>query len=132
MAYAFTVSAPALEYRNERRYATFTVIETDVSAGDEWQIDIPSASVVSLYEADITDAGGSGALTLDPDLGVAAGFTAGAIDSLPGNAVAAAHIFNQDDIRIRAGVPTLYGHSNPDAPNVNEITTKVTLRWGHV
>jgi len=129
MAYAFDVSDPLIRRVAGRKHITYTITETEVGTADEWSIDIPAFCTVALYEAELTDAGS--ATQIDPELGLAAGWTADTLDEVWPGSTAAAYVREQLDKRIAPGTssPTLYGRSTPDA-TADEIVTRITLIEG--
>lgn len=139
MAYAFEILEVVKAAVAGAEFWTITIKETDVSAGDEWELPRermpPTPCVVTLYEAEITDAGGSGATTLQAELGFGKAFPTSGLGFIAvADAAEATHRIqterkipavnrNQPGNRIR-------GRSQPDLPNVPVVTTRVTFRLG--
>ena len=140
MAYRFVVSEPLIRVFDGLKYTTYEIFEDDDAAGSgiepssEWTIpNIPTPSEITHYESDLET--GGAAVTINPRLGLKAGFAEDKFDSLPNNATAAAYIRNQDvsRIKVRADGTGLHGRSNPDIATgaTGQIRTAVTIRWGH-
>jgi len=125
MAYAFAVTT-VIRHVDGVKFVTHTIVESDVDSSDEFTVDIPTPCTVWLYEAAITDAGASGATTLDPELGTAMAGT-----DVWVNSTAAGPVREQPDKRVRAmDAGALFGRSKPNQNAVPEITTRITLKHG--
>lgn len=139
MAYEFEILDVVRASAGGFDFWTYTIRETDVdTAGSEWEIPgnrmPPTPCVLTLYEAEITDAGASGATTLQPAVGIGAGFPTSGLRHIASTAVAAATIRTETDKKIPALARTpsnlFRGRSTPDADDVPEITSRVTFRLG--
>lgn len=125
MAYAFAVTTE-IRHVDGVKFVTHTIVESDVDSGDEFNVPIPTPCTLWLYEAAITDAGGTGATTLDPEVGTV---TAGT--DVWVNATAAGPIREQPDKRIRViDDGHLFGRSKANQAAVPEITTHITFKQG--
>lgn len=127
MAYAFTVSDPVIENVAGRKHVVYEITETDVGTTDEWHVAIPKFATVVLFEGELTDAGS--ATQIDPELGLAAGWTADTLDEVWPGGTAATYIREQLDKRVYSESAVLYGRSTPDN-TANEIVTRIVVVEG--
>ena len=125
--YAFTVETIDSRIVAGRRHVAYLITETAVEEGSEWSLSLGDPYwTMTLFEAELTDVGA--ATQIDPDLGLAEGFSVGGLNEVATNTEPGAYVRSQDDVRLTGG--TLYGHSNPDG-TADEIKTRITLVQGH-
>lgn len=129
MAYAFTATNTSRTIDNHR-HISYVVTQTDVATTSEWYVDVPSDRPVRLttFECEITDA--DDATTVQPELGLAAGWTVDGIAHLVQQEAAAARVRNDSDIRFMARNGKLYGRSQAD-DHANTIVTRFTIVEGN-
>lgn len=137
MAYEFEITDVVKRDVQGKAFWTYTIRETDVSAVDEFElpVELKTPAVLTLYEAEITDAGGSGATTLQPEVGIGSGFPTSGIRHIATTAAAAATIRTQNTKPLipalkRTPGQRVRGRSMPDADNVDVITSRLTFRLG--
>lgn len=139
MAYEFEILDVVRASVDGKEFWTYRIRETDVDiAGSEWEIPgnrmPPTPCVLSLYEAEITDAGASGATTLQPAVGIGAAFPTSGLRHIASTAAAAATIRTETNKKIPGLARTpgnrFRGRSTPDADGVPVITSRITFRLG--
>lgn len=128
MAYAAVKSGPHFFVSDGQRCTYWTITETEVGTSSEFYIDVPEVFTVTLFEQELTDAGS--ATQVDPDLGLASGWTAGTLDEVVQNTTPGTRIRTVTDVRVLATGKKLYVRSTPDA-TADEIVTRIVLRAGH-
>ena len=129
MAYAFNVSDPVIEVHNGRRHVAYVVTESDVAVDSEYELDVPKFWTMTLFEAELTDAGA--ATEIDPELGLDDGFTLGTLDQVVTNETAGTHVRSETDVRVTSPLERLVGRSKPDA-TATEIVTRLSFVAGHI
>ena len=138
MAYAFivnfeqggTAEIPGQPLRAPDGSLIYTIRETDVDAADEWSIEhVPKTGTITLYESQLVT--GGAASTIDPEIGIAGGFSLDTLQALPPNATASVNIRNGDDSRYASPKGILVGRSTPDVDPATEIHTRITIRPRH-
>jgi hypothetical protein len=128
MAYAAAKSGPHFFIQDDVRMIYWTITETEVGVASEFYVDVPEVCTMTLFEQELTDAGS--ATQVDPDLGLASGWTAGTLDEVAQNTTPGTRIRTATDVRILATGKKLYVRSTPDA-TADEIVTRIVLRAGH-
>ena len=127
MAYSFDPVAVDSRIIGGRRHVAFLITETEVATDSEWSLELGDPYwTMTLFEAELTDVGA--ATQIDPDLGLAEGFSTGGLEEVATNTEPGTYVRNQEDVRFTGG--TLYGRSNPDG-TADEIKTRITLVQGH-
>lgn len=113
-------------------HLTYEIEETGAAAGDEVAIELPAAGfyTLKLFHAVLT---AGTATTIQPELGIASGWTADDINHVVTAAAADAAQRIQDEVRIAiptAEPPVLYFRNQPDSGADNAISTRITVVVG--
>lgn len=115
---------------NGRAYTVWTIVETDVGVTDEWEIDVPTVGIITLFECVLATATSTGT-TVQPEIGSVSAWTDDTLDEVDVQDTAAARINDQTFSAFVAPAGKLYGRSTPDAGTDNDITTRITIMAGH-
>lgn len=127
MPYAFAVTVLHTKLLNGRRHVCFQIEEENVGPTDEWSVELGDPFwTLTLFEAQLVTAGS--ASTLDPELGLSAGFVIDTLDEVADTVTPSANVRVQDDVRFVG--TRLYGRSKPDN-TATMIRSRVTLIAGH-
>lgn len=134
MAYLALITGPFIKpLSGNGKLATFTIIETDVAAGDEWgsggvngTLNGPEGCSLWFNECELTDA--DLATSVQNELRTAAAAGADALDLVHAEPAAANPIQSKPDARVRVGEDghSYFGKSNVNL-HANEVTTHLTF-----
>lgn len=126
---AFTVSPPLIRSIGGVRHVSVDITELDVGSDDEWAVAVPPFFQLTLVHVALDGDAGGAATTVNPALGLEAGWADG-LSALIQNSAPAAVVRNQDRVTVVAPGGILRGRSRPNA-DAGRVRTRLAWTEGH-